>query len=437
MFHDKPKCVIILIANGWPEEGKEITHYSASIRIDEDDEKLPNSGQKGEKLVPINYRNPMKAKSDAQEFTIEKNKFQLLHYYNEIEGDMDFLKKEINGMKNKLQHLNSIKEKIKEDLTLLGVEVKEVRKKKNELEEFKQEQTMSSIENTITTEEQRAVQGLLDISVHELENEQYVPQRNVQQVLEYPQVHNIPQQQIPQLTQHPQLQNIRYPPPTATVTSHGGPEIIPYKRQNTTYNNQISTVTSDAGSEDVVISLSDAQFKISDQDIITLLTTENTQQTRSQDTILFTQTPTLTTQQQPEKITTEQEETEVPDIEEIPDEPPKKKSKTGNSSKESAVSKEENKYPCDDCGKLFTRRSDVKRHKNHGCRKGRNQLDFKCGQCHKEFANKITLMEHVARFHLNEQPYVCPLCDEKFWNASGYTRHKNSKHPGHVFPKRH
>ena len=125
-----------IIANGWPEEGKEITHYSASIRIDEDDEKLPNSGEKGEKMVPINYRNPMKAKSDAQEFTVEKNK------------------KEINGMKNKLQHGNSIKEKIKGDLTLLGVEVKEVTKKKNELEEFKQEQTMSSIQNTITTEEQ-------------------------------------------------------------------------------------------------------------------------------------------------------------------------------------------------------------------------------------------------------------------------------------------
>ena len=28
--------------------------------------------------------------------------------------------------------------------------------------------------------------------------------------------------------------------------------------------------------------------------------------------------------------------------------------------KESTVSKEENKYPCDDCGKLFTRRNDVK-----------------------------------------------------------------------------
>ena len=40
-------------------------------------------------------------------------------------------------MNNKLQHLNSIKEKIKGDLTLLGVEIKEVTKKKNELEEFK------------------------------------------------------------------------------------------------------------------------------------------------------------------------------------------------------------------------------------------------------------------------------------------------------------
>ena len=60
----------------------------------------------------------------------KKNKFQLLYYYSEIEADMDFLKKEINTMKNKLGHLNGIKEKIKGDLRLLGVEVKEGTKKK-------------------------------------------------------------------------------------------------------------------------------------------------------------------------------------------------------------------------------------------------------------------------------------------------------------------
>ena len=101
MFQNKPKCVVIVIANGWPEEGKDITHYSASIRMDEDNEKITNAWQKGEKLLPINYRNPMKAKSDAHKFTVEKNKFQLLYYYNEIEADMDFLKKKINTYNEK------------------------------------------------------------------------------------------------------------------------------------------------------------------------------------------------------------------------------------------------------------------------------------------------------------------------------------------------
>ena len=125
--------------------------------------------------------------------------------------------------------------------------------------------------------------------------------KNVQQVLEYPQVQNVPQQQIQQVLQYHQFQNIRYPPPAATVTSQGGPEIIPYKWKNLTYNNLTSTVTSDTGSENVVISLSDGQLKMSDQDLIALLTTEDTPETGSQDRILFIQTPTLTKEQQPEE----------------------------------------------------------------------------------------------------------------------------------------
>ena len=84
MFHDKVKCVVVVIANGWPHEGKDITHYSATARIDNDEKKIPNANQKGEKLFPVNYHNPMKARSDALEFTVEKNKFLLMLYYNEI-----------------------------------------------------------------------------------------------------------------------------------------------------------------------------------------------------------------------------------------------------------------------------------------------------------------------------------------------------------------
>ena len=130
MFHNKEKCVVVVIANGWPSEGKDITHYSATARIDNDDKKLPNANQKGEKLIPGNYRNPIKARSDALEFTVEKNKFLLVFYYNEIESDIDSLKKQIKSMNNKVQHLEKIQQKVKDDLHLLGVQVKDVAKKK-------------------------------------------------------------------------------------------------------------------------------------------------------------------------------------------------------------------------------------------------------------------------------------------------------------------
>ena len=55
MFHDKVKCVVVVIANGWPNEGKEITHYSATARINNDDKKIANVNQKGGKLLPVNY----------------------------------------------------------------------------------------------------------------------------------------------------------------------------------------------------------------------------------------------------------------------------------------------------------------------------------------------------------------------------------------------
>ena len=100
--------------------------------MDEDYKILPNANQKGEKLTPVNYQNALKAKSNVHEFTVEKNKSQLLYYYNKIESDMDLLKKEMNSMKNKLQHLENMQQKVKGDLLLLGVEVKEVTRKDKE-----------------------------------------------------------------------------------------------------------------------------------------------------------------------------------------------------------------------------------------------------------------------------------------------------------------
>ena len=47
MYHKKSKCEIILIANRWPEQGERITHYSASVHINEDPKQLLKFNQKG------------------------------------------------------------------------------------------------------------------------------------------------------------------------------------------------------------------------------------------------------------------------------------------------------------------------------------------------------------------------------------------------------
>ena len=42
MFHECKDVEIILIANGWPENGIQITHYSSTQWGDKDGNKLPN-----------------------------------------------------------------------------------------------------------------------------------------------------------------------------------------------------------------------------------------------------------------------------------------------------------------------------------------------------------------------------------------------------------
>ena len=54
-------------------------------------------------------------------------------------------------MNNKVQHLEKIQQKVKDDLHLLGVQVKDVAKKNKGQQMFQQQQGMAS---TITAEDQ-------------------------------------------------------------------------------------------------------------------------------------------------------------------------------------------------------------------------------------------------------------------------------------------
>ena len=145
---------MIVIANGWAADGMDITHYAASVRIDGDEKQIPNANQKGEELIPKNYRNQNKARSNALEFSV-------------------------------------------------------------------QQQTMT----TIMTEDQHALEGLLNLQTQEVENQQYIQQ----QTLEYPEMGNVKQPQLQQVVTYPQVPKVNYPHPTSTVTSEDGHEIIPIR----------------------------------------------------------------------------------------------------------------------------------------------------------------------------------------------------------------
>ena len=92
--------------------------------------------QKGEELIPKNYRNPNKARSNALEFSV-------------------------------------------------------------------QQQTMTRI----MTEDQHALEGLLNLQRQEVENQQYVQQ----QTLEYPEMGNVTQPQLQQVVTYPQVPKVKYP----------------------------------------------------------------------------------------------------------------------------------------------------------------------------------------------------------------------------------
>ena len=55
MLYGKVKCVVVVIANGWHNEGKEIMDYSVRTRIDNDNKKISNANEKRGKLFPVKY----------------------------------------------------------------------------------------------------------------------------------------------------------------------------------------------------------------------------------------------------------------------------------------------------------------------------------------------------------------------------------------------
>jgi len=83
----------------------------------------------------------------------------------------------------------------------------------------------------------------------------------------------------------------------------------------------------------------------------------------------------------------------------------------------------ERKYKCQDCQETFAWKSSLNRHRER-THEGGDKVEYSCNWCDKRYKVISILNDHVKRDHFHERKHKCDLCDKAFFKVNDLKYHK-------------